>query len=140
MRRTIIRGNQGLPAAARQRNWLHQPVVAETLIPGASMLTLSVPGSCMAPSSEHPIADAPPDDPAITGYDRDHLKLYMRLLDAETAGASLSEVAPRLLGIDAEAEPERARRVHDNHLRRARWMTEHGYHDLLKRGIPNDAP
>jgi hypothetical protein len=115
-------------------------VVAETLIPGASMLTLSVPESCMAPSSEHPIADAPPDDPVVTGYDRDHLKLYMRLLDAETAGASLSEVAPRLLGIDAEAEPERARRVHDSHLRRARWMTEHGYHDLLKRGIPNDAP
>lgn len=94
----------------------------------------------MPPSPDHPIADAPPDDPVITGYDRDHLKLYMRLLDAETAGASLSEVASHLLGIDAEAEPERAHRVHDNHLRRARWMTEHGYRDLLMRGIPKDGP
>ena len=25
-----------------------------------------------------------------------------------------------------------ARRVHDSHLARARWMTEHGYRDLLR--------
>ena len=104
------------------------------------MLTLSVSGSSMPPSPEYSIADAPPDDPVITEYDRNHLKLYMRLLDAETAGASLSKVAPRLLGIDPDAEPERARHVHDSHLRRAHWMTEHGYRDLLVRANSKDAP
>jgi hypothetical protein len=35
-----------------------------------------------------------------------------------------------LFGIDPAAEPERARRVHDSHLDRARWMTQHGYREL----------
>lgn len=82
------------------------------------------------------IADAPPSDDHITAYDRDHLKLYMRLLDADTAGAPLAEVARILLGIDATHEPERARRVHDSHLGRARWMTERGYRELLLKGLP----
>lgn len=83
-----------------------------------------------------PIADAPPAANVVTVYDRDHLKLYMRLLDAEAAGASLADVANILLGIDAESEPDRAERVHASHLGRARWMTENGYRDLLQRGLP----
>ena len=79
-----------------------------------------------------PIADAPPAADIVTVYDREHLKLYMRLLDADTAGAPLAEVAKILLGIDANNEPERAQRVHASHLGRARWMTEHGYRDLLQ--------
>jgi hypothetical protein len=93
----------------------------------------------MAATREAPIADAPPDETAVTVYDRDHLKLYVRLLDAEKAGAPLEEVSSVLLGIDARTEPERARRVHERHLSRARWMTEHGYRDLLKSGLPQDA-
>jgi hypothetical protein len=38
-----------------------------------------------------------------------------------------------VLGIDPVKEPVRARRALDSHLRRARWMTEHGYCDLLSR-------
>lgn len=83
-----------------------------------------------------PLANAPPAEDRVTVYDRDHLKLYMRLLDANAEGASLPEIARILFGIDAEAEPERARRVHDSHLGRARWMTEHGYRDLLRHGLP----
>lgn len=90
----------------------------------------------MPSSPETTIADTPPNDAAITVYDRDHLKLYMRLLDAEDAGASLDEVSQILFGIDAGAEPERAKRVHDSHLGRARWMTEHGYRELLQHGLP----
>ncbi|WP_019960598.1 DNA -binding domain-containing protein [Woodsholea maritima] len=82
------------------------------------------------------IADAPPDEAVLTVYDRDHLKLYMRLLDAESAGATLEEVSSVLFGIDATAEPERAQRVHDSHLSRARWMTEQGYREILKHGLP----
>ena len=88
------------------------------------------------PASQFTIADTPPNDAAVTVYDRDHLKLYMRLLDANDAGATLEEVASILLGIDATQEPERARRVHDSHLSRARWMTEQGYRDLLRNGLP----
>ena len=87
-------------------------------------------------STQLMIADTPPDDAAVTVYDRDHLKLYMRLLDASDAGASLEEVSSLLFGIDAKMEPERARQVHDSHLSRARWMTEQGYRDLLKNGFP----
>lgn len=88
------------------------------------------------PASQLTIADTPPNDAAVTVYDRDHLKLYMRLLDANDAGATLEEVASILLGIDAAQEPERARQVHDSHLSRARWMTEQGYRDLLRNGLP----
>ena len=88
---------------------------------------------------ETPISDSPPSDDCVTVYDRDHLKLYMRLLDAQSSGATLSEVCLILFGIDAEAEPERARTVHDNHLGRAHWMTEQGYRDLLKHGLPGDS-
>ncbi len=88
------------------------------------------------PADAPPIADAPPTADAVTVYDREHLALYMRLLDAEAAGAPLAEVAIILLGIDAEREPERAERVHATHLGRARWMTEHGYRDLLQHGLP----
>ncbi|WP_276912629.1 DNA -binding domain-containing protein [Hyphomonas atlantica] len=88
------------------------------------------------PATQLTIADAPPNEAALTVYDCDHIKLYMRLLDANDAGASLEEVSSILLGIDAKAEPERARQVHDSHLSRARWMTEQGYRDLLKNGLP----
>ena len=61
-----------------------------------------------------PLADAPPAEDRVTVYDRDHLKLYMRLLDANAEGAPLPEIARILFGIDAEAEPERARRTKGN--------------------------
>ena len=88
----------------------------------------------MTQSPETPIADTAPEAETVTAYDRDHIKLYVRLLDADKAGASCEEVASVLLGIDAVSEPERARRIHASHLARARWMTEHGYRDLLTLG------
>ncbi len=88
------------------------------------------------PTVHAAIADAPPNDASVTVYDREHVKLYMRLLDAHEAGASLEEVSEVLFGIDANAEPERARRVHASHLSRARWMTEQGYRDMLRHGFP----
>ena len=75
--------------------------------------------------------DAPPDSAELTDYDRAHMKAYMRVLDAATDGADWSEAVAVIFEIDAEVEPERARRVHDSHLARARWMTEHGYRELL---------
>jgi hypothetical protein len=65
-------------------------------------------------------------------YDRAHLALYVRLLDAAEEGAEWKEVV-LLFGLDRERE--RAHRVYDSHLARARWMTEHGYRDVLRAGM-----
>lgn len=78
--------------------------------------------------------DEPPESFVLTDYDREHMKLYMRLLDAATDGADWREAVAVIFEIDPEADPERARRVHDSHLARARWMAEHGYRHLLSEG------
>ena len=38
-----------------------------------------------------------------------------------------------MLHIDAEREPDRARRALDSHLARAKWMSGSGYKQLLRR-------
>jgi hypothetical protein len=80
-------------------------------------------------------ADQPPQSQSMTDYDRQHLALYARLLDAAEEGAEWTEVVRVLFGLDPNREHERARRVHDSHLARARWMTDHGYRDLLRAGM-----
>lgn len=76
--------------------------------------------------------DSPPDLPHVTPYDERHLKTYLRLLDAAEEGADWPEVVQVIFGLDAGREPERARKVHDSHLARARWMSRTGYRDLLR--------
>lgn len=78
--------------------------------------------------------DEPPESAVLTDYDRAHMKEYMRVLDAATDGADWREAVALIFGIDPGIDPERARRVHDSHLARARWMTEHGYRQLLQAG------
>ncbi len=78
--------------------------------------------------------DKPPESTELTDYDRAHMKEYMRVHDAATDGADWREAVAVIFGIDPDAEPERARLVHDSHLARARWMTEHGYRQLLRAG------
>lgn len=77
--------------------------------------------------------DAPPDAPTVTDYDRSHAVLYLRLLDAEAAGADWKEVVALLFGLNPLTAPEHARRVHAAHLARARWMSAQGYQELLRR-------
>jgi Uncharacterized conserved protein (DUF2285) len=81
-----------------------------------------------------PFQDDPPGGDELTDYDRAHLKLYIRILDAAADGADWREVVRILFEIDPDDDPERAKRVHDNHLARARWMTESGYRKLLRDG------
>ncbi|MEI3853600.1 DUF2285 domain-containing protein [Ensifer sp. CCNWLY38] len=66
----------------------------------------------------------------LTTYDREHMKLYMRLLDAAADGATWQEAVAVLFEIDPVNEPERARQVHERHLARARWISESGYRQL----------
>jgi Uncharacterized conserved protein (DUF2285) len=75
--------------------------------------------------------DQPPINDTLTNYDRAHLKLYMRLLDAEANGADWREVAQVLFGVDPGDDPQRAEAIHAAHLARAKWMTAHGYRQLL---------
>nr|WP_275448638.1 DUF2285 domain-containing protein [Mesorhizobium sp. IRAMC:0171] len=80
-----------------------------------------------------PYDDTAPTGEKITEYDRTHIKLYLRLLDAETEGADWQEASRVLFGIDPAREPQRARKVYKSHLARARWMTQTGYLLLLRR-------
>ena len=75
-----------------------------------------------------------PIDRVLTDYDREHLVLYLRLLDADEEGADWREVVSVLFEIDPERHPERARLMHQSHLERARWFSREGYRDLLRRG------
>ena len=80
--------------------------------------------------------DEAPNGDLLTEYDRAHVKLYCRLLDAEADGADWREAVEILFGIDPDTEPKRARRMHETHLARAHWMTEHGY-KILRLGRLN---
>ncbi len=77
--------------------------------------------------------DCPPQTSSVTPYDKRHFVTYLRILEAAKQQADWREVALVLFGIDAAREPERARAVHDNHLARARWMTDQGYRELLEK-------
>jgi hypothetical protein len=83
-----------------------------------------------------PFEIAPTPSDTITAYDESHFVTYLRLLDADAEGADWQEAVKIIFEIDPLAEPERARKVHDNHLERARWMTETGYRLLLEKARP----
>ena len=92
-----------------------------------------------APDSK--VADAAPTAPILTGYDKQHLVTYLRLLDAAADGADWKEVARTALHINFAREPDRARRAWETHLAHARSITEYGYRDLLRgRGTALRAP
>ena len=88
------------------------------------------------PQCEPAVADKAPSGEILTPYDNDHLVIYLRLLDAAAEGADWTEVARIVLGMDPEREPERARATWESHLERARWLSEHGYQQLVRDGGP----
>jgi hypothetical protein len=78
------------------------------------------------------VADEAPTSAALTSYDKEHVTVYARLLDAEADGADWMEAALLVLRIDPVSEPARARRAWETHLSRGKWMTENGYRQLLR--------
>jgi len=76
-------------------------------------------------------ADTVPWSDKVSAYDHRHREIYLRLLDAEMAEVSAYDMARRILDINPEKEPERARRSVESHLIRAKWMTEFGFRQLL---------
>lgn len=79
------------------------------------------------------IADEAPWSDGLTEYDHAHLVVYARLLDAQADGAAEEEIIRAVLEMDPKSEPDRARRCLASHLRRARWMHDRGYRQLLRR-------
>lgn len=79
-----------------------------------------------------PIADEAPWSDHLTDYDRAHFDIYLRLLDATAEGAAEAEIIRVVLRVDPVGDPDRAQKMLQSHLKRARWMTETGYRDLLQ--------
>jgi len=90
--------------------------------------------SMQKPPLDPDVADTAPSDSVLTVYDEEHLITYLRLLDADAAGADWRKVARILLHLDPEYESDRALAAFESHLSRAKWMTEHGYRHLLRGG------
>jgi hypothetical protein len=90
----------------------------------------------LAPKLDPDVADEVAWSETITDYDLDHLVTYLRLLDADRDGADWRQVAAIVLGRDTEQDLDASRRCWESHLERARWMTTHGYHQLVGRQAP----
>ena len=84
------------------------------------------------PPLDPDVADRAPSDLTLTPYDREHVITYLRLLDADADGADWRDVARIVLHLDATRQPERARRVFNSHLKRAKWISKRGYRLLLR--------
>jgi len=70
-----------------------------------------------------------PWDQKVTEYDEAHFVLYTWLLDA-VAGRRTEDEMCRIL---FKREPcERTRLILRSHVKRAQWMSQHGYRQLLK--------
>ena len=85
-------------------------------------------------SQKQEVRDEAPTLNTLTGYDVEHRTLYLRLLDAQRDRVHWEDVARILLNIDPNREPQRARRVLEQHLVRAHWMLKNGFGHLLKGG------
>jgi hypothetical protein len=76
--------------------------------------------------SDGDLREQPICDEHVTDYDEARRTAYMRLLDAAADGASWCEAAAVIFGIDVQADPDRAQRIHQVHLARARWIAARG--------------
>jgi hypothetical protein len=86
------------------------------------------------PPLDPDVSDTAPSDPVLTGYDEEHVITYLRLLDADAAGADCATSHASCCIFDPEHESDRARRAFDSHLSRAKWMTERSYRHRLRGG------
>ena len=71
--------------------------------------------------------DVAPSGTEVTEYDHEHIILYYCLLDRKNRGRDWRETVHAFFGLDADREPERARRVYDSHFARATLLAEVPY-------------
>lgn len=72
----------------------------------------------------HPAGSGPPD--------REMMKTYLRLLDADHDRADWREAAKIILGLDVDRDPEGAHAVFEKSLKDALRLRDHGYFDLAR--------
>jgi hypothetical protein len=77
------------------------------------------------------LLECPPNIDGITSYDEQHFVTYIRLLDADAEGADWREAVQIIFALDPDQNPQSSKRIHENHLARAKWMTTNGYKHLL---------
>src|SRR3546814_4844593 len=75
--------------------------------------------------------ESPPEDDAITTYDEAHFALYLELLDAESAGLTIGQMAKEAFNLDPNSEPVLSTAVVTNHLRREHWLHKDGARNFL---------
>jgi hypothetical protein len=73
------------------------------------------------------VADEAPKSPALTSYDKEHIAIYLGLLDAEANGLIGMEASVTVLRLDPIREPTSAPRAWEIHLSRAKRIVETGY-------------
>ena len=78
-----------------------------------------------------PLLDAPPESDRLTDYDHTHFATYLFLLDWSAGGGDRCDAIKCLVGSDAALDRDRARKIYDAHLARAKWMTCTVYRLLL---------
>jgi hypothetical protein len=66
-------------------------------------------------------ADEAPAGKLFTVYDKEHFSMYGHLLLWLTEGATREELYEHMFGVDAKVEPDRARKMFDSHVGRAKW-------------------
>ena len=76
------------------------------------------------------LSDAAPSGDVITDYDRAHLQLYIRLLDARSAGTSSDDMCRVILEIDPTTDPDSAQKLLESHLERADWLCSVGFRQI----------
>jgi hypothetical protein len=84
------------------------------------------------PPLDPDVADTAPSVSVLTVYDEEHIITDLRLLDADAEGADWRGVARIVLHIDPGREPDRTWKAFESYLLRAKWMSGHGYQQLLR--------
>lgn len=84
------------------------------------------------PKLDAEVDDEAPTAATITRYDERHLITYLRLLDAAAHDVPWRKAVRDILRRDPSREPQGAKRCWQSHLTRARWMSEHGYRQLVE--------
>lgn len=98
-----------------------------------SLASLTELHSMRTPSELEPeAAEEAPWSEDITDYDTTHFTTYIRLLDAEAAGADWRDAAEVILHCRPTIDPAGVELCWRSHMARARWMTETGYRKLLQ--------
>ena len=77
------------------------------------------------------LMDVPPEAAKPTNYDWVHRVCYLRMLDADAVGTDWRDVARTVMKLDPNGDPGRVHEIWKTHLRRAQWMTTHGYREYL---------